>query len=50
MKKSLLKLLAKKESFESIIDAYPEIIEEDIIACLNYAVWSVSETILPVSA
>lgn len=46
----ILKLLAKKETFENIIDDYPELTEYDIVACLNYAVWSVSETIIQVSA
>jgi len=46
----ILKLLAKKETFENILDDYPEITEYDIIACLNYAVWSVTESIIQVSA
>jgi uncharacterized protein (DUF433 family) len=45
----ILKLLAKKETFENIIVNYTELTEYDIIACLNYAVWSVSETIIQVS-
>jgi uncharacterized protein (DUF433 family) len=45
----ILKLLAKKESFKDILESYPELIEEDIVACLNYAVWSVSESILSVT-
>lgn len=46
----ILKLLAKKETFGNILDDYPEITEFDIIACLNYAVWSVTESIIQVSA
>ncbi len=46
----ILKLLAKKETFENIIENYPELTEFDIIASLNYAVWSVSESIIQVSA
>ena len=46
----ILKLLAKKETFENILDNYPELTEYDIIACLNYAVWSVTESIIQVSA
>jgi len=44
----ILKLLAKKESYEQILAAYPELEEEDILACLEYAAWSVSEKSLPV--
>ena len=44
----ILKLLAKKETFQDIIDTYPELSEEDIVSCLNYAAWSVSESTLPV--
>ena len=45
----ILKLLAKKETIETISDDYPELREEDILACLDYAAWSVSETVLPVA-
>ena len=44
----ILKLLAKKDSYEQILSSYPELTEEDILACLEYAAWSVSETSLPV--
>ena len=44
----VLKLLAKRETFEKILADYPELTEEDILACLEYAAWSVSETSLPV--
>ena len=45
----ILKLLAKRESYEQILSSYPELVEEDILACLEYAAWSVSEDSLPVS-
>ncbi|MHA1912667.1 MAG: DUF433 domain-containing protein [Candidatus Kariarchaeaceae archaeon] len=45
----VIKLLAKGLNNNQISDDYPEITEEDIIACLEYAVWSVSESSLPVS-
>jgi len=44
----ILKLLAKGETPEQILTDYPELTEEDIQACLEYASWSVSETSLPV--
>ncbi|MHA1228851.1 MAG: DUF433 domain-containing protein [Candidatus Hodarchaeales archaeon] len=44
----ILKLLAKKESYKKILTAYPELEEEDILACLEYAAWSVSDSSLPV--
>ena len=44
----ILKLMAKGESIEQILMDYPELTEEDIQACLEYASWSVSETSLPV--
>ena len=44
----ILKLLAKKESYNQILNSYPELEEEDILACLEYAAWSVSENSLPV--
>ncbi|MCY3414880.1 MAG: DUF433 domain-containing protein [Candidatus Heimdallarchaeota archaeon] len=39
----ILKLLAQKETMEEIIKAYPEITEDDIVACLEFAAWRVSE-------
>lgn len=44
----IIKLLAKRETFEKIIADYPELTEEDILASLEYAAWSVSERIVPV--
>ena len=44
----VIKLLAKGLNNNQISDDYPEITEEDITACLEYAVWSVSESSLPV--
>ncbi|MFQ5976997.1 MAG: DUF433 domain-containing protein [Candidatus Heimdallarchaeota archaeon] len=44
----IIKLLAKRETFEKIISDYPELIEEDILASLEYAAWSVSEKSTPV--
>ncbi len=44
----VLKLLAKGETPKQILTNYPDLTEEDIQACLEYASWSVSETSLPV--
>ena len=44
----ILKLLAKSETPEQILTDYPDLTEDDIQACLEYASWSVSETSLPV--
>ena len=44
----ILKLLAKGETPEQILADYPDLTEDDIQACLEYASWSVSETSLPV--
>lgn len=46
----ILKLLAQKETFESIISDYPELNEADILACLEYAAWRVSEKEVPVNS
>ncbi|MFQ6123395.1 MAG: DUF433 domain-containing protein [Candidatus Heimdallarchaeota archaeon] len=43
----ILKLLAKGETPEQLLTDYPELTEEDIRSCLEYASWSVSETSLP---
>jgi uncharacterized protein (DUF433 family) len=41
----VLKLLASKLSIGEILDAYPELEEEDIQQALNYAAWAVSDKI-----
>ena len=44
----ILKLIAKGDTPEQILTDYPELTEDDIQACLEYAIWSASETSLPV--
>ena len=39
----ILKLLASKLSISEILEAYPELEEEDIQQALNYATWAVSD-------
>jgi uncharacterized protein (DUF433 family) len=39
----ILKLLASQLSVPEILEAYPELEEEDIRQALNYAVWAVSD-------
>ncbi len=41
----VLKLLASKLSIQEILEAYPELEDEDIRQALNYAAWAVSERI-----
>jgi len=42
----VLKLLASQLSIQEILDAYPELEEEDIRQALNYAAWAVSDRIV----
>jgi uncharacterized protein (DUF433 family) len=46
----ILKLLAKKATYEEIMDDYSEINEEDIISCLEFAAWSVSEKTMRIAS
>jgi len=39
----VLKLLASQSSIREVLDAYPELEEEDIRQALNYAAWAVSD-------
>ena len=41
----VLKLLASKLSIQEVLEAYPELEDEDIRQALNYAAWAVSERI-----
>ncbi len=42
----VLKLLASQLSIQEILEAYPELEEEDIRQALNYAAWAVSDYIV----
>jgi len=41
----VLKLLASKLSIEEVLEAYPELEDEDIRQALNYAAWAVSDRV-----
>jgi len=41
----VLKLLASKLSVQEVLEAYPELEDEDIRQALNYAAWTVSDRI-----
>jgi uncharacterized protein (DUF433 family) len=41
----VLKLLASKLSVQEVLEAYPELEDEDIRQSLNYAAWTVSDKI-----
>lgn len=42
----VLNLLANGETHEDIIDDYPELDDDDILACLRYAEWVTSENVM----
>ncbi|RZN44124.1 MAG: DUF433 domain-containing protein [Methanophagales archaeon ANME-1-THS] len=45
----IIKLIASGKKIEEILEDYPELEEEDIRQSLEYAAWTVSEKILPVT-
>jgi uncharacterized protein (DUF433 family) len=42
----VLKLLASNLSLQEVLEAYPELEDEDIRQALNYAAWTVSDKIV----
>ena len=44
----VLKLLASELSIQEILEAYPELEDEDIRQALNYAAWAVSDRAIAV--
>ena len=46
--KLVLSLLANGKSISDILQDYPYLEEEDIKACLEYAVWLADDKIIPV--
>jgi len=46
----VLSLLAKKMLAEEILAAYPDLEEEDILACLQYAVFLASKEVHPLDS
>jgi uncharacterized protein (DUF433 family) len=45
----IIKLIASGKKIEEILEDYPELEEEDITQSLEYAAWTVSEKILPLT-
>jgi uncharacterized protein (DUF433 family) len=46
---SILKMMASGMSPEEILREYPDLVLEDIQACLEYAAWLASEKISPIA-
>jgi uncharacterized protein (DUF433 family) len=46
----VLKLLASKLSIQEVLEAYPELEDEDIRQALNYASWAVSDRIISITS
>ena len=44
----ILKMLASGKSIQDVLEAYPELEEEDIRQAIKYAAWVVSEQLHPV--
>ena len=45
----IIKLLAAGKIVEEILDDYPELEREDVKQALEYAAWTVSEKVIPVT-
>lgn len=46
----VLKLLASNLSIQEVLEAYPELEDEDIRQALNYAAWVVSDRIISITS
>jgi uncharacterized protein (DUF433 family) len=46
----VLKLLASNLSIQEVLEAYPELENEDIRQALNYAAWAVSERVISITS
>ncbi|MDJ0734505.1 MAG: DUF433 domain-containing protein [Nostocaceae cyanobacterium] len=46
----VLKLLASNLSIQEVLEAYPELEDEDIRQALNYAAWVVSDRIIDITS
>jgi uncharacterized protein (DUF433 family) len=46
----VLKLLASNLSIQEVLEAYPELEDEDIRQALNYAAWAVSDRIISITS
>ncbi len=47
---TIVGLIASGNSYKQILEAYPYLEEEDIIAALRYAAWRVQELEIPLTA
>jgi len=45
----IIKLIASGKKIEEILEDYPELEEEDVKQSLEYAAWTVSERVLPLT-
>ena len=45
----IIKLIASGKKIEDILEDYPELKKEDIKQSLEYAAWTVSEKVLPIT-
>jgi len=45
----IVKLIASGKKIDAILEDYPELEEEDVKQSLEYAAWTVSERVLPLS-
>jgi uncharacterized protein (DUF433 family) len=46
----VLKLLASNLSIQEVLEAYPELEDEDIRQALNYAAWAVSDRVISITS
>jgi uncharacterized protein (DUF433 family) len=46
----ILKLLASHLSIQEVLEAYPELEDEDIRQALNYAAWAVSDRMISITS
>ncbi len=46
----VLKLLASNLSTQEVLEAYPELEDEDIRQALNYAAWVVSDRVISITS
>lgn len=46
----VLKLLASNLSVQEVLEAYPELEDEDIRQALNYAAWAVSDRLVNITS
>lgn len=45
----IVSMLASGDSIEELLEEYPSIEQEDILACLHYAAWLTEEQVTPLT-